>query len=117
MWCGFVMCIRRITSMMDTSVADDMAADRAADERNTGRVRAVAAALSARGLATHLTDARVGLDLTATLTPGRQREPEFWIDEDGYAELRYWNPPGATPDQVAAAAVRALEVVTSVTSD
>jgi len=103
--------------MTDISVAGELAADKAADERNTGRVRAVAAVLSARGLATHMTDARVGLDLTATLTPGRQREPEFWIDEDGYAELQYRNPPDATPAQVAAAAVRALEVVTSVTSD
>jgi len=103
--------------MTDISVADDLAADRAADGRNTERVRAVAAELSARGLATHLTDARVGLDLTVTLTPGRQREPEFWIDEDGYAELRYWNPPSATPDQVAATALRALGAVTSAAPD
>ncbi len=103
--------------MTDISVADDLAADRAADGRNTERVRAVAAELSARGLATHLTDARVGLDLTVTLTPGRQREPEFWIDEDGYAELRYWNRPDATAAQVAATALRALEAVTNTASD
>ena len=93
--------------------AADLAADWAADRRNTARVRAVAAVLGAHGLTTHMTDARVGLDLTATLTPGRQREPEFWVDEDGYAELRYWNPPGATAAQIAATALRVMEAVTS----
>jgi hypothetical protein len=99
--------------MTDTSVDQD----RVADSRTTERVRAVAAEFSARGMTTHMTDARVGLDLTATLASGRQREPEFWIDEDGYAELRYWNPPDATPAQVASAALRALEVVTSLALD
>jgi len=103
--------------MADISVAEDLAADRAADRRSTERMRAVAAVLSDRGLTTHLADARTGLDLTATLTPGRQREPEFWIDEDGHAQLSYWNPPGATAAQVAATALRALEAVTSMTSD
>jgi hypothetical protein len=88
-----------------------------ANRHNTERVRAVQAQLSAQGLTTHMTDARVGLDLTATLSPGRQREPEFWIDEDGYSELRYWNPPSATPAQIAATALRALEIVSSPTLD
>ncbi len=90
-------------------------ADRLIDRRNSERMCAIAAELTALGLTTHVTDARVGLDLTATLTPSRQREPEFWIDEDGYAELRYYNPPGATPAEVAATALRALEVIASVT--
>jgi hypothetical protein len=84
-----------------------------ADRRNMERVRAVEAELSAQGLTTHMTDARVGLDLTVTLAPGRLREPEFWIDEDGYAELRYWNRPDATPAQIAATALRALEIVSN----
>lgn len=33
--------------------------------------------------------------------PGR-REIEVVVDEDGYAELRWWAAPGATPADVAA---------------
>lgn len=76
-------------------------------------LRAMAASLAASGLTTHLTDARSGLDLTAVLSPSGKREAEIIIDEDGYAELRYWVPPGATPTQVAATALRALKAVTT----
>ena len=51
--------------------------------------------------------------MTATLSPSGKREAELIIDEDGYAELRYWNPPGTPPDQVTATALRALQAVTS----
>ena len=81
------------------------------DRHNLERVRAIEAELTALGLTTHVTDGRAGLDLTATVTPSRQREPEFWIDEDGYAELRYYNPPNATPTEVAATARRVLETI------
>ena len=76
-----------------------------------GHMRAMAAELSAHGLTTHLTDARAGLDLTATLSPSGKREAEIIIDEDGYAELRYWNPPGTTPAEATATALRALSAV------
>ena len=35
------------------------------------------------------------------------------IDEDGYVEIRYWNPAGATPDQVTAVIVRALAAISA----
>jgi hypothetical protein len=76
------------------------------------RMRAMAAELTAHGLTTHLTDSRAGLDLTATLSPSGKREAELILDEDGYAELRYWNPPGTPPAQVTATALRALQAVT-----
>jgi anti-sigma regulatory factor (Ser/Thr protein kinase) len=76
------------------------------------RLRAMAADLAAHGLTTHLTDSRAGLDLTATLSPSGKREAELIIDEDGYAELRYWIPPGTPPAEVTAAALRALNAVT-----
>jgi anti-sigma regulatory factor (Ser/Thr protein kinase) len=75
-------------------------------------MRAIAAELTACGLTTHLTDSRAGLDLTATLSPSGKREAELIIDEDGYAELRYWNPPGTPPAEVTATALRALNAVT-----
>lgn len=80
---------------------------------DAGRMRAMAAELAAHGLITHLTDSRAGLDLTATLSPSGQHDAEFWIDEEGYAELRYWYPPGTSPIQVAATALRALRAVTT----
>ena len=75
-------------------------------------MRTIQAGLAASGLTTHLTDARAGLDLTATLRPSGQHDAEFWIDEDGYAEVRYWIPPGTPPAQVTAAALRAINAIT-----
>jgi hypothetical protein len=43
-------------------------------------MRAIQAGLAASGLTTHLTDARAGLDLTATLRPSAKHDAEFWID-------------------------------------
>src|ERR1017187_2057910 len=83
-----------------------------AAQYDTQRLRAMAADLAAHGLTTHLTDSRAGLDLTATLSPSGRREAELIIDEDGYAELRYWIPAGTPPAEVTAAALRALNAVT-----
>jgi hypothetical protein len=76
-------------------------------------MRAIEAGLAACGLTTHLTDARAGLDLTATLSPSRAREAEFWIDDAGYAELRFWIVPGTPPTEITATALRALQAVTA----
>jgi len=98
--------------MSDTTGTGPLTADDDSREA-VRRMRAIEAGLTAHGLTTHLTDARAGLDLTAVLSPSARREPEIWIDEEGYAELRYWNPPGASPELVAATALRALAAVTS----
>jgi hypothetical protein len=60
---------------------------------DTGHMRAIEAGLAACGLTTRLTDGRAGLDLTATPSPARMHGAEFWMDEDGYAELHFWYPP------------------------
>ena len=78
------------------------------------RIRAIEAELTAQELTTHLTDARVGLDLTATIKPGRLREPEFWIDEESYAELRFWVPPNVTAPQLVEAVMQAIKVLTAI---
>jgi len=75
-------------------------------------MRAIEDVFASNGLATHLTDARAGLDLAAVLSPSGKREAEICIDEDGYVEMRYWTPEGSTPQQVAAVALRALRTVT-----
>jgi hypothetical protein len=79
----------------------------------TAHMRAIAAGLTGRGLTAHLTDHRADLGLTATPSPARQRGAEFWVHEDGCAELRFWYPPGTPPEQVTATALRALDAVTT----
>jgi len=80
-------------------------------------MRAIQAGLAACGRTTHLTDARAGLGLTATLSASRARAAEFWIDDAGYAELRFWYPPGTPPAEVTATALRALQAVTASAPD
>ena len=75
-------------------------------------MRAIEAEFAACGLTTHLTDARAGLDLSAILSPSGKREAEIWVDENGYVEVRYWSPPGASPPEIAATALRALRAIT-----
>jgi hypothetical protein len=85
----------------------------AAAQYDAEHMRAIQAGLAAYGLTTHLTDARAGLDLTATLSPSRIRKAEFWIDDEGYAEIRYWYPPGTPPAEITATALRALQAATT----
>ncbi len=52
------------------------------------------------------------LDVTATLDRPGVKASEVIVDEDGYVELRYWNPPTATPEQITSVIVRALAAIT-----
>ena len=88
-----------------------------AAQYDAARMRVIAAGLAAHGLTTHLTDSRAGLDLTATLSPSGKREAEFLLDEDGYAELRFWSPPCTPPAQVTATAIRALQAIIGTAPD
>jgi len=78
-------------------------------------IRAVAAGLSAAGLATVLTDTTAGLDLTATASQPGRRGAEVIIDEDGYAELRWWTDQAATPAAASAALARVLAAALAAT--
>ena len=80
-------------------------------------MRAMAAQLAAHGFTTHLADFRAGLDLTAIKSPSGKREAELIMDEDGYAELRYWNPAGPPPAEAVATALRALNAITGIAPD
>jgi hypothetical protein len=77
------------------------------------RMQAIAAGLSAAGLTTRVHETQGVLDVTATLDRPSVKAIEVVIDDDGYAELRYWNPPGATPDQVTGVIVRALAAISA----
>ena len=76
-------------------------------------IQAVAAQLSAAGLASFVHETSAGLDLTATSHHPGRRDIEVVVDEDGYAELRWWAAPGATPADVAAGIIRAIASVTA----
>jgi hypothetical protein len=75
------------------------------------RMRAIAAGLTAAGLTAQLHDTRGVLDITASLHRPGHKHAVVVVDDDGYVELRYWNHPGATPDQVTAVITRALAAV------
>lgn len=78
------------------------------------RMRAIAAELAAAGLDARLHDTRGVLDMTATLhQPGRRTDIEVVLDDDLYAEIRYWNAPDATPAQVSETITRALAAITA----
>jgi flagellar basal body rod protein FlgF len=76
------------------------------DRAPAERMRAIAAELTAR-----LHHSKAGWDITATLHRNSGRETDVIIDEDGYTEIRYWNPPGATPGQVTAVIIAALAII------
>lgn len=82
------------------------------DPGQTARqMRAIAAALTAAGLIADVHDTSGVLDVTATLNRPGRKETQVIVDEDGYVEIRYWNPAGTTPGQVAAVIVRALDAI------
>jgi hypothetical protein len=72
-----------------------------------GRIHAIAAGLAAIGVAVgtngnHLT----GLDVTATARPPGRARTEIMLDEDGYAEIRWFTNPAAPPADVTAVLAR-----------
>jgi hypothetical protein len=74
-------------------------------------MRAIAAGLDAGGLVAQVNQTRGVLDITATLDRPGSKPAEVVVDEDGYVELRYWNCPGATPEQVTTVILRALATI------
>jgi hypothetical protein len=76
-------------------------------------MQAVAAGLTAAGLAANVNETRGVLDITATLQRPGSKASTVIVDEDSYVELRYWNPPGATPEQVTTVIVRALAAISA----
>jgi hypothetical protein len=81
------------------------------------RIRAIAAGLAAAGVTTgtngnHMT----GLDVTATTCPPGRAKTEIMLDEDGYAEIRWFTNPAAPVDEVTAALSSVLGAVAATPS-
>lgn len=74
-------------------------------------MRAIAAGLGSGGLVAEVNQTRGVLDINATLRRPGGKPVEVVVDEDGYVELRYWNRPGATPEQVTTVILRALATI------
>jgi hypothetical protein len=83
------------------------------DPDAAARMHAIVSALTAAGLTAELHVTRGVLDVTATWERPDAKAAEVIVDEDGYAEIRYWNHPWATPPQVATVVVRALAAITA----
>ena len=74
-------------------------------------MRVIAAGLGAGGLVAQVNQTRGVLDITATLQRPGGKPAEVVVDEDGYVELRYWNRPSASPEQVTTVILRALATI------
>jgi hypothetical protein len=89
---------------------------RVPDPTTTARMHATAAALATAGLDAKVHTTRGVLDITASLHQPGGRPVEVIVDEDGYAQISYWNAPGATPAQVAEGITAALAAITTATA-
>ena len=83
------------------------------DPDAAARMHAIAAALTTAGLTAQVHVTRGVLDVTATWERPDAKAAEVIIDEDGYAEIRYWSQPWAAPSQVASVVVHALAAITA----
>lgn len=88
---------------------------RVPDPGTAARMRATAAALGTTGLDATVHSTRGVLDITASLRQPGGRSVEVIVDEDGYAQISYWNVPGATPAQIAEVITAALAAITAAT--
>jgi hypothetical protein len=75
---------------------------RVSDPQTVARMNAIAADLSVAGLDARVHDTRGVLDVTASLDLPGGRPVEVIQDDDGYCQVSFWHPPGATPAQVTA---------------
>ncbi|HUZ23517.1 MAG TPA: hypothetical protein VMV07_07115 [Streptosporangiaceae bacterium] len=88
-----------------------------APEDRASWIRAIAAGLAAAGVVTGTNgDNLTGLDVTATVRPPGLAKTEIMLDEDGYAEIRWYTNPAAPAAEVTAALARVLAAVTAAPS-
>ncbi len=81
------------------------------------RIRAIAAGLTAAGVSTTANGNNItGLDVTATSRSPGHAKTEIMLDEDGYAEIRWFINPSAPPEEVSAALARILAAISTTPS-
>jgi len=85
------------------------------DPRTAARMSEIAGVLAGAGLDARVHDTRGVLDVTASLGQPGGRPVEVIVDDDGYTQVSYWNPPGAAPAQVTATITAVIAVITEPT--
>ncbi|MGH3395221.1 MAG: hypothetical protein ACRDPO_11075 [Streptosporangiaceae bacterium] len=81
------------------------------------RIHAIAAGLAAAGVAAGTNgNSLTGLDVTATSQPPGRATAEIMLDEDGYAEIRWFTNPAAPAPEITAALTRILAAITETPS-
>jgi hypothetical protein len=86
---------------------------RVPDSGTAARMDAIAAGLAAAGLAARVHDTRGLLDLAARLEQPCGKTVEVIVDDDGYTQVSYWNPPDATPAEITATLAAVLAAITT----
>jgi hypothetical protein len=98
--------------MIDQPSAPDANSASAASDPGAW-LRAVSSGLVESGLNARVHPTKAGWQLSAVLQRPGRREIELILDEDGYAELRWWNDHGSVPAQVTTAIIRAVTAITA----
>jgi hypothetical protein len=86
---------------------------RVPDRDTATRMHAIAAALTGAGLAARVNQTQGLLDITASLGQPGGKPIEVIVDEDKYTQVSYWNPPAASPAQIAATIAAVLAAITT----
>ena len=81
--------------------------------QTAARMSELADVLGGAGLDVKVHDTRGVLDVTASLGEPGGKAIEVIVDDDGYTQVSYWNPPGATPAQVTAVITAVIAVITA----
>jgi hypothetical protein len=77
------------------------------------RVHATAEALAGAGLAAKVNRTQGVFDITASSGQPGGKSIDVTVDEDGYVQVSYWNPRGATPAQVVAGIAAVVAAITA----
>ena len=85
---------------------------RVPDPRTAARMSEIAGVLAGAGLDAQVHDTRGVLDVTARLGQPGGKPVEVIVDDDGYTQVSYWNPPGAAPAQITAIITAVIAVIT-----
>jgi hypothetical protein len=81
--------------------------------QTAARMSEIAGDLAGAGLDARVHDTRGVLDVAASLGEPGGKPIEVIVDDDGYTQVSYWNPPGATPAQVTAIITAVIAVITA----
>jgi len=99
---------RRVLSPMTGRLTD---CPRTATENPEAWLRAIAGGLSTAGLPARLDDPQATRAVTVTVRLPGSREADLILDEDGYADLRWWPGPDTTPAEVTGVITRLVAII------